>query len=125
MKILSWLTVVILLNFLFSWASNLPQNVGNDVPAGKLNSLSFAPFREGHDPMLEIFPDAKQIEEDVALMGKVTHNIRTYASAEGTMPLIPTLARKYDLTMLQGAWLGSYKADKAQETEKLKSQNEL
>jgi len=125
MKILSWLTVVILLNFLFSWASNLPQNVGNDVPAGKLNSLSFAPFREGHDPMLEIFPDAKQIEEDVALMGKVTHNIRTYASAEGTMPLIPTLARKYDLTMLQGAWLGSYKADTAQETEKLKAQNEL
>lgn len=125
MKILSWLTVVILLNFLFSWASNLPQNVGNDVPAGKLNSLSFAPFREGHDPMLEIFPDAKQIEEDVALMGKVTRNIRTYASAEGTMPLIPNLARKYGLTMLQGAWLGSYKADTAQKTEKLKIQNEL
>lgn len=125
MKISSWLTVVILLNFLFSWATNLPQNVGNDVPAGKLSSLSFAPFREGHDPILEVFPEATQIEEDVALMGKVTRNIRTYASAEGSMPLIPNLARKHDLTMLQGAWLGSYKADTPQETEKLKAQNEL
>lgn len=125
MKISSWLTVVILLNFLFSWASNLPQNVGDNVPAGKLSSLSFAPFREGHDPMLEVFPEAKELEEDIALMGKVTRNIRTYASAEGTMPLIPNLARKYGLTMLQGAWLGSYKVDDAQESEKLKTQNEL
>lgn len=125
MKLFSWLTLVILLNVIFNWATNLPQNVGDDVPAGKLSSLSFAPFREGHDPMLEVFPDAKQLEEDLALMGKVTHNIRTYASAEGTMPLIPDLARKYGLTMLQGGWLGSYKADTEIETAKLKVKNEL
>lgn len=125
MKIFSWLTLVILLNVIFNWATNQPQNVGDDVPAGKLSSLSFAPFREGHDPMLELFPNVKQLEEDLALMGQVTHNIRTYASAEGTMPLIPPLAKKYGLTMLQGGWLGSYKADTAEETAELKAKNDL
>jgi exo-beta-1,3-glucanase (GH17 family) len=124
MKLVSWLALVILLNVIFNWATNQPQNVGDDVPAGKLSSLSFAPFREGHDPMLERFPNAQQIEEDLALMGKVTRNIRTYASAEGTMPLIPPLAKKYGLTMLQGGWLGSYKADTAEETAELKTKND-
>ncbi len=111
MKLFSWLTLIILLNSAFSYFTNLPQNVGDDVPAGKLNSLSFAPFRDGQDPMLGIFPNEKHLDEDLALMGQVTHNIRTYASAEGTMPLIPDLARKHGLTMLQGAWLGALKAD--------------
>jgi len=111
MKLFSWLTLIILLNSAFSYFTNLPQNVGDDVPAGKLNSLSFAPFRDGQDPMLGIFPNEKHLDDDLALMGQVTHNIRTYASAEGTMPLIPDLARKHGLTMLQGAWLGALKAD--------------
>lgn len=111
MKLFSWLTLIILLNSAFSYFTNLPQNVGDDVPAGKLNSLSFAPFRDGQDPMLGIFPSEKHLDDDLALMGQVTHNIRTYASAEGSMPLIPDLARKHGLTMLQGAWLGALKAD--------------
>ncbi len=111
MKLFSWLTLLILLNSLFFWATNLPQDVGADVPAGKLNSLSFAPFRIGQGPMQAIFPSAEELDEDLALMGQVTHNIRTYASAEGSMPLIPDLAKKHGLTMLQGAWLGALKAD--------------
>jgi exo-beta-1,3-glucanase (GH17 family) len=125
MKLFSWLTIVILLNVLFSWATNLPQNVGDDVPAGKLKSLSYAPFREGHDPMLELFPNENQMDEDLALLGKVSYNIRTYASAEGSMPLIPDLAKKHGLTVLQGGWLGSYKADNAIKSAKLKAKNDL
>ena len=111
MKLFSWLTLLILFNGLFFWATNLPQDVGADVPAGKLSSLSFAPFRVGQGPMDAIFPSAEELDEDLALMGQVTHNIRTYASAEGSMPLIPDLAKKHGLTMLQGAWLGALKAD--------------
>ncbi len=113
MKLFSWLFVVILLNSIFNFATNLPQNVGEDVPAGKLNSLSYAPFRDGQDPMLGSFPSVKQLDEDLALMGQVTHSIRTYASAEGSMPLIPDLAKKHGLTLLQGAWLGALKPDNA------------
>ena len=125
MKLFSWLTIIILLNSLFTFVTHLPKNVGDDVPAGKLKSLSYAPFRDGQDPMLEIFPNAKELDEDLELMGQVTHNIRTYASAEGTMPLIPDLAKKHGLTMLQGGWLGASKGNDEIKTAKLKAKNEL
>jgi exo-beta-1,3-glucanase (GH17 family) len=125
MKIASFAVLIILLNGLISWSLNLPQNVGADVPSGKLNSLSFAPFREGQGPLDEKFPTPEQIDEDLRLMGEKTHSIRTYASAEGSMPLIPSLARKHGLKMIQGAWLGSIKADnKAEIAELIRSANE-
>lgn len=124
MKLFSWLTLVILLNVIFSWAMNLPQYVGEDVPAGKLKSLSYAPFREGQGPKEEIFPTIKQMDEDLSLLGQITYNIRTYASSEGSMPSIPELARKHGLTMLQGGWLSSYKANDAEKSAKLKAKND-
>ncbi|MGZ5051800.1 MAG: glycoside hydrolase family 17 protein [Methylobacter sp.] len=103
----------------------MPQDVGADVPSGKLNSLSFAPYREGQGPLEKKYPSPEQIDEDLRLMGEKTHSIRTYASAEGRMPLIPALARKYGLTMIQGAWIGSLKADnKVEVAELIRSANE-
>ncbi|MGZ4997410.1 MAG: glycoside hydrolase family 17 protein [Methylobacter sp.] len=125
MKIASFVVLIVLLNGLLGWSSNLPQNVGSDVPSGKLNSLSFAPYREGQGPLDKKFPTPEQIDEDLRLMGEKTHSIRTYASAEGSMPLIPALARKHGLTMIQGAWLGSLKIDNKVETaELIRSANE-
>ncbi len=124
MKIASFAILIVLLNGLLGWSTNLPQDVGADVPSGKLNSLSFAPFREGQGPLNEKFPSPEQIDEDLRLMGEKTHSIRTYASAEGSMPAIPALARKHGLTMIQGAWLGSLKADnKAEIAELIRSAN--
>jgi len=125
MKIASFVVLVVLLNGLLSWSNNLPQDVGPDVPSGKLNSLSFAPYREDQGPLDKKFPTPEQIDEDLHLMGEKTHSIRTYASAEGSMPLIPALARKHGLTMIQGAWLGSLKIDNKIETaELIRSANE-
>ena len=115
MKIASFVVLVVLLNGLLGWSSNLPQDVGSDVPSGKLNSLSFAPFREGQGPLDEKFPTPEQIDADLRLMGETTHSIRTYASAEGSMQTIPSLAQKHGLTMIQGAWLGGNKADNKEE----------
>ncbi|WP_333873838.1 glycoside hydrolase family 17 protein [Methylobacter sp.] len=124
MKIASFAVLIILLNGLLGWSSNLPQDVGADVPSGKLNSLSFAPFREGQGPLDEKFPTSEQIDDDLRLMGETTHSIRTYASAEGSMPIIPDLARKHGLKMIQGAWLGSIKADnKVEIAELIRSAN--
>ncbi len=111
MRIALFVAWVVLLNVCLNWLTNLPQDVGSDVPSGKLNSLSFAPFREGQGPLDNIFPTPEQIEADLRLMGEKTHSIRTYASAEGSMPVIPALAKKHGLKMIQGAWLGSIKAD--------------
>jgi len=106
MKYFSIVALIILLNGVAGWLLNLPQEAGDDVPAGKLNSLSYAPFREDQGPLEAIFPGVEQIDEDLRLLSGKTHSIRTYASAEGTMPEIPALARKHGLTLIQGAWLG-------------------
>ena len=124
MKIASFAVLVVLLNGLLGWSFNLPQDVGPDVPSGKLNSLSFAPFREGQGPIDEKFPSPEQIDADLQLMGEKTHSIRTYASAEGSMPSIPALAQKHGLKMIQGAWLGGLKADnKVEVAELIRSAN--
>jgi len=106
MKFFAIVVFIILLNSLSGWLLNLPKDAGEDVPDGKLNSLSYAPFREGQGPLIGIFPTADHIETDLKLLSQKTRSIRTYASAEGTMPEIPRLARKYGLNLIQGAWLG-------------------
>lgn len=115
MKTFVYAGLLIFVYLLLSYGLNLPKDVGLDVPEGKLNSLSFAPFREGQGPLDEVFPSAAEIEADLQLMASKTHNIRTYASSEGTMPLIPALARKHGLTMIQGAWLSADKVANAKE----------
>ncbi|MEQ1529137.1 MAG: exo-beta-1,3-glucanase [Methylococcales bacterium] len=119
MRIFSLAILVIVLNSTVAWLTNLPQDVGADVPNGKLNSLSFAPYHEGQSPLDEIFPSVEQIDADLQLMAQKTHTIRTYASAEGNMPAIPALAKKHGLQMIQGAWLGSTKADTRREVDSL------
>jgi exo-beta-1,3-glucanase (GH17 family) len=107
-----------LLNGLFGYLTNLPQDVGLDVPDGKLNSLSFAPFREGQSPLLLQFPSPEQIDQDLKLMADKTHTIRTYSSSLG-MKVIPELARKHGLKMIQGAWIGYLPEDSRVEIEAL------
>lgn len=109
MKIPLTVVPLVLLMAILGWLMNQPKNVGPDVPQGKLNSLSFAPFWEGQGPMEGNFPTVPQLDSDLRLLGGKTHSIRTYASAEGSLPEIPALARKYGLTMIQGAWLGGIK----------------
>ncbi|CAA9889535.1 Exo-beta-1,3-glucanase (GH17 family) [Candidatus Methylobacter favarea] len=119
MRIASFVVLVIVLNGFAQWLYNLPRYVGPDVPKGKLNSLSFAPFREGQSPLEEKFPTPEQLDADLRLLADKTLTIRTYASAEGSMPAIPPLARKYGLKMTQGAWLGIVKKDHQKEIQEL------
>ncbi|HLN23435.1 MAG TPA: exo-beta-1,3-glucanase [Patescibacteria group bacterium] len=71
-----------------------------------LRSVSFAPFRRGQSPLTKVYPTPQQVEEDLqSLVGK-TRGIRTYTSREG-MEVVPDLAAKYGLKVIQGAWLGS------------------
>jgi exo-beta-1,3-glucanase (GH17 family) len=118
MRIALFAALIILLNGFVSYLTNLPQDAGLDVPNGKLNSLSYAPFREGQSPLLQIFPTAEQIDEDLRLLAEKTHSIRTYASSQGPL-VIPELARKHGLTLIHGAWVGYVKADIPKELDEL------
>ena len=118
MRIVLFATLIILLNGLVGYLTNLPQDAGLDVPDGKLNSLSFAPFREGQNPILEQFPTPEQIDEDLKLLAEKTRTIRTYSSSQG-MKVIPELAGKYGLKIIQGAWIGFVTEDIRTEIEAL------
>ncbi|MBM4206879.1 MAG: exo-beta-1,3-glucanase [Gammaproteobacteria bacterium] len=107
MRIALTATLIILLAGIFCYVFNLSEDIGLDVPDGKLNSLSFAPFREGQNPLLQQFPTPEQIDEDLKLLAKKTHSIRTYSSTYG-MKVIPELAGKHGLKLIQGGWVGYY-----------------
>lgn len=110
------IALVVAVNALFAWLNNLPQDVGVDVPDGKVNSLSYAPFREGQSPLTLDFPSSREIDEDLRLLAGQTHSIRTYASSQGLRD-VPAMARKYGLKIIQGAWIGGMTMAKENEDE--------
>lgn len=113
-RILFCLIVVFLAHAGIDWLSNRPQDAGVDVPSGKLASLSFAPFREGYDPLEEIYPIPEHVEQDMGLLADKTHSIRTYSSLGG-LDVAPEYARRHGLTVLQGAWLSPEVGDNQRE----------
>jgi len=111
-----FIALVVVGNALITWLNNLPQDTGVDVPGGKVNSVSFAPFREGQSPLTQVFPSTEQMDEDLRLLAGQSRTIRTYASSKG-LAEVPALARKHGLKMIQGAWLTSMNMAKDNEEE--------
>jgi exo-beta-1,3-glucanase (GH17 family) len=75
-----------------------------DVPAGKLACMSYTP-RQGPQTMPGgVTPE--QIEADLALLAAETKCVRTYSSTRG-MDALPPIARKLDLRVLLGIWIGT------------------
>jgi exo-beta-1,3-glucanase (GH17 family) len=98
------LAVVALANLALWALPNRPQPL-EPPPGGKLQSVSFAPFRDGQSPLTEDYPEPAEIEEDLSLIKDEVVAVRTYTSREG-LELVPELARRYGLKVMQGAWLG-------------------
>jgi exo-beta-1,3-glucanase (GH17 family) len=85
-------------------------------PAGKLNSVSFGPYRVGQSPVAGIFPTHAQIAEDMALLAPHVRAIRTYAALGGPAAAdVPALAAAHGLKVWQGIWLGDNPADNAKD----------
>ncbi|MFA5982971.1 MAG: glycosyl hydrolase family 17 protein [Methylococcaceae bacterium] len=103
------LALTIAINLLISWVNNQAIDVGFEVPDGKLTSLSFAPFRDGQNPLKKDIPRPEDIAEDIQLLADKTFSIRTYSSIDG-LEIIPQLARQHGLSVIQGAWLTYDKA---------------
>ena len=99
------LFIIFTLHGFLAWWSNQPQDVGPDVPSGKLRSLSFAPYHEGFSPIEQKFPLPEHIDEDLRLLADKTFAIRTYSILGGMQPTAD-FARQYGVDMLMGGWLG-------------------
>lgn len=111
-----FITLIVAVNGLLAWLSNLPQEAGADVPQGKLSSVSFAPFREGQSPLTAVFPTIEQVDADLSMLADKTHAVRTYASLGGLYD-VPAMARKYGLKVIHGAWLSFVTMEKENRAE--------
>jgi glucan 1,3-beta-glucosidase len=73
----------------------------------KLPCVSYAPFRGLQSPLSDATHiGARQIDDDLARLAKVTACIRTYSIEHG-LDQVPEIARKHGLKVLQGLWLSS------------------
>ena len=74
---------------------------------GKLSCISYAPFRDGQDPLVPgTVVSAEQIDQDLTLLSRYTDCIRTYSNANG-LDQIPAIAQRHGLKMLMGLWLAN------------------
>jgi len=76
-----------------------------ETASAKLCCLSYAPFRGGQNPLVEgTRVDARQIDEDLALLAKYTDCIRTYSVDDGRDDVLAS-ARRHGLKVLHGIWV--------------------
>ena len=79
--------------------------------------MSYAPFRDGQDPLVEgTRVRAGQIEQDLALLSKYTGCIRTYSVDDGRADVLES-ARRHGLKVLHGIWVSSDPAKTRQQIE--------
>ncbi len=71
----------------------------------RIQGFSFSPMRAWNDPTKNKMPTENEIEKDLKLLSGKTNAVRTY-SVEGVHAKIPELAKKYDLNVTLGAWIG-------------------
>jgi len=77
------------------------------APGEKLYCLSYAPFRDEQDPLVETTQvSPQQIDEDLKLLARFTDCIRTY-SIENGLDKVPEIAQRYGLKVLHGVWVSN------------------
>ncbi len=92
-----------------------PSPLGAAPAAGKLQCVSYAPFRGSQSPLdTKTVITPEQIEDDLARLATMTDCVRTYATELG-LDRVPEIARKHGLKVLQGIWLGGDPAHTARE----------
>jgi exo-beta-1,3-glucanase (GH17 family) len=97
------------------WAApNRPQAGDVVMPAGKFNSLSYAPYQAWQSPLDKDYPTGAEVAKDLALVATQADGIRTYSAIEGNYD-IGALAKKAGLKVWLGIWLSSNPKDNARE----------
>src|SRR5512139_1759377 len=94
-----------------SWwwlGSHVPMPPSPLEPGDKLYCVSYAPFRGRQTPLdLSTGITARQIDEDLAQLSKITDCIRIYSVDLG-LDQIPEIAQRHGLKVLLGLWVSSF-----------------
>jgi glucan 1,3-beta-glucosidase len=76
-------------------------------PDGRLDCVSYAPFRGSQNPFGPDLPlPVAQIEQDLAQLKQITNCVRTYSTDHG-LDQVPEIARRHGMKVMQGLWLSS------------------
>ncbi|MBU4628063.1 glycosyltransferase [Pseudomonas sp. BF61] len=70
----------------------------------QISGFSYSPFQQGQYPQKDQYPTDEQMRQDLAIMSKLTDNIRTY-SVDGPLGNIPKLAEEFGLRVTLGIWI--------------------
>jgi exo-beta-1,3-glucanase (GH17 family) len=74
---------------------------------GKLYCVSYAPFRDDQDPLIETtHAEEQQIDADLTLLSRYTDCVRSYSTENG-QDQIAAVAKRHGMTVLQGIWLSN------------------
>jgi exo-beta-1,3-glucanase (GH17 family) len=99
----------------FIWADpNRPQAGDVAMPAGKIDSLSYAPYGPDDSPLSKSYETPAQVARDLAIIAPYTGSIRTYSAIQGSAD-IPALAQAAGLHEWAGIWLSGNKHDNQRE----------
>lgn len=100
------------------WWLGAPIEVTSPTSAvGKPYCLSYAPFRDAQNPLVEgTRVEPWQIEEDLALLSQYTDCIRTYSVDDGRADVLES-ARRHGLKVLHGIWVSNDPAKTRQQIE--------
>ncbi len=85
--------------------------------SGKLDCVSYAPFRNGQDPLTPgLIIGEDQIAEDFRQLAGVANCVRTYSTGNG-LDKAPALAQAAGLKLLLGIWIGTQPLQNAEQIE--------
>jgi glucan 1,3-beta-glucosidase len=100
---------------LYWWQRGLPVAMP-DAPRGKLQCVSYAPYRlpgeTPHDRSFRVTP--QRVDEDLARLAAETACIRTYSVQQG-LDAVPAAARRHGLKVWLGVWIGRNAAENERE----------
>lgn len=98
------IAVLVILNFsIWSYVNNpLQLQPWTKTTMG----VDFDPMRKQDTQTNGSYPDAADIDSDLALLENKVHSVRTYSVSRG-LDQVPALAEKHHLNVALGAWIGS------------------
>ena len=84
--------------------SNIDSNIHKNGVNTPLFGIAYGPFRDGEDPGRGIYPTRDEIAEDMGILKKMAHGIRTYSVGKGMLQIVE-LADQEGLRVEPGAWV--------------------
>jgi glucan 1,3-beta-glucosidase len=90
----------------WGWRGRPSEAAAAAAGPGRVQCLSYAPFRGNQTPLDEgTQVSAHDIEEDLSKLARLTDCVRTYSTENGT-DQVPAIAQRVGLKVIQGLWLG-------------------